>query len=288
MTILKVSQPSASNTQQTLSLKTRKTMKKLIFGILATFLFVNLVFAQNDAPKITKAEIRQAQQLAARFYNRYAQTQDVEPLIKEFFISDFGKWYKDSLSKEDNEDNAKLKNVTAKDVTRFYASWINYYYLYFNSVNFVQMQQPKISDHDAERIVEKEIEKQILLEQQLGNKTFASLNASKQYDPRMNLGEDWEIESLRKTQIILYILRKVESKFRNGAKKNLPKTRFHFLPKDIKVERFENNEEFNFPEKTIVYDVWNTKLGSDYNPSNMFLVKEKRKLKVVMVIPPPK
>ncbi|HRH41852.1 MAG TPA: hypothetical protein PKY82_09430 [Pyrinomonadaceae bacterium] len=263
-------------------------MKKLIFGILATFLFVNLVFAQNDAPKITKAEIRQAQQLAARFYNRYAQTQDVEPLIKEFFISDFGKWYKDSLSKEDNEDNAKLKNVTAKDVTRFYASWINYYYLYFNSVNFVQMQQPKISDHDAERIVEKEIEKQILLEQQLGNKTFASLNASKQYDPRMNLGEDWEIESLRKTQIILYILRKVESKFRNGAKKNLPKTRFHFLPKDIKVERFENNEEFNFPEKTIVYDVWNTKLGSDYNPSNMFLVKEKRKLKVVMVIPPPK
>ena len=66
-------------------------MKKIILGIFVAFLFVNIAFAQNNELQLTKAEILEAQQFAARFYNRLAQTQDVAPLIQEFFIRDFNK-----------------------------------------------------------------------------------------------------------------------------------------------------------------------------------------------------
>lgn len=104
-------------------------MKNLIVTILFSLFCAIPLIAQNDKePKSTPPEIKEAKQLAARFYTRLAQTQDVPPLIKEFFIRDFGKWYKSGLSSNDVE--SIMKNASLNEIRRFYTIWINYFYLH--------------------------------------------------------------------------------------------------------------------------------------------------------------
>lgn len=260
-------------------------MKKIILGIFVALLFVNIVFAQDTEPKLTKAEILEAQLLAAKFYNRLAQTQDVAPLIREFFIRDFGRWYKNVLTQD--SDPEIPKTATEKEVEQYYVTFINYFYLYFNSVNFVQIMNPKLNPKGiidivgAREIVNKEIEKQL-------KKTGLQYDTNN-FDPRSysfgfsKTGNSFE-KVIEKTNQFISILKKVEAKFRLETKKKLPKTRLYFLPKDFEAQA--DYGEFMFPKRTKLIMVWNKNLDSTHIPCVITVIKIKGKLKVLITTPP--
>ena len=68
-------------------------------------------------PKITKAEMQEAQDLAKNFTLRFIQTKDIKPLLDEFYFSDFIDRYKLWGSKEDN-----------KSVNNIFVPGLSYHY----------------------------------------------------------------------------------------------------------------------------------------------------------------
>lgn len=261
-------------------------MKKLILTILLSIICANSLYAQDDEPKLTASEKRQAQRLAARFYNRLAQTQDITPLMREFFIKDFGSWYKKILTED--SDPEIPKTATEKETERYYATVNNYFYLYFNSVNFVQIMNPELNPKGiidikgASEVVNDEIEKQL--------KNAGLQYDTNNFDPRsfsfgFSKAGDSFGKVLEKANKFNSILRIVEAKFRLETKKKLPKIRLYFLPKDFEVET--EYEDFKFPKRTKLIMVWNKNLDSTYIPCVMTLIREKGKLKVLIIFPPP-
>ncbi|MBX7174735.1 MAG: hypothetical protein K1X72_27415 [Pyrinomonadaceae bacterium] len=269
-------------------------MKIIILGFFIAILFVNISFAQDTKPNLTEAEILEAQQLAARFYNRLAQTQDVAPLVKEFFIKNFATKYKQGITNEGEFKNHK--NIRKNDVILYYTTITNYFYLYFSSINYLKMANPKLNEEEAEKIVDAKIESYLTNKIEL--KLFLSkipdlpINYS-DFDPRRIISEDWKSladfrVSFAKINELISVLRKVETEFRNQVKQNFPKQRFYYSPNNFGVSMFyENMEELNFPKKTKFLDVWIKNTGDTYIPSYMILVKIKRELKIFAITPPP-
>ena len=132
-------------------------MKKLILICLFSIVCLNSLFAQNNGEqKLTKAEILQAQQLAAKFYNRYTQTQAVEPLIKEFFIKDYVKIIRATV---EDDENPLLFKISSKDIQRFYTSFANYFFLYLRTYKHFEILLGNDSEKKADKLINPELKK---------------------------------------------------------------------------------------------------------------------------------
>lgn len=264
-------------------------MKKLILTIFLLAICLTSLFAQENEPKLTLAEKRQAQRLAARFYNRLAQTQDFKPLIKQYFISGFAKWYKDALIAEDSSDPEIPKDATEKDVLRYYTDLMNHFYLYYNSVNLVQIIHPELNPKGiieitgASEIVKDAIKKQLKIDRlQIESEDFDPINFISS-SSKTSMGFR---NSLAKVEKLITTLKKVEAKFRLETKKKVPRKRLTFLPKDFEITVSEE-DEFKYPKAKKFIMVLIKELESTHIPCVMMLVKEKNQLKVLTVFPPP-
>lgn len=86
------------------------------------------VFAQSSDKsansKITKAEAQEAQDLAKNFTMRFIQTNDIKPLLGEFYFDDFIDRYKKWGSKEDN-----------KSVNTIFVPGLDYHYKVINEAS---------------------------------------------------------------------------------------------------------------------------------------------------------
>lgn len=258
-------------------------MKNLIVTILLSIIYATSLVAQNDSePKLSKAEILQAQQLAARFYNRLAQTQDVEPLIKEFFIRDFGRWYKSVLGSDESE----FKKLSVKDVRRFYTTWINYFYLHYVSVNHLKAIKKNYSDNDAEKEINNSLK--VLL------KSYPKLLIYAEDAPvpeKLDLGESKKLmefrQKLSNVEQVVSKLKIIERKYRNKARKVAPQSVKKFEPKDFEVSLDGTYSQLKSSEKPKSYLAYSERFGNTFAPSFMYLVKESKRLEVIVITPPP-
>ncbi len=102
--------------------------------------------AQTDQPKATKAEAKEARELALNFTIQFTETQDLTPIIRDFYFSDFVERYKSFKLKDLNtravdlylapglEYNSRLlATADAQDWERFYAATNNFLLLGFIS-----------------------------------------------------------------------------------------------------------------------------------------------------------
>ncbi len=271
-------------------------MKKSILIVLFTVAYLNIASAQITYPTPTAEETKEAQELAARFYNRYNETQDIEPLIKEFFIENFsarlkfcrttdkcGGFARDFWGKD--EELIKLKAVI-KDFRRSYSFSINYFYLFFRIVNHINIIQPNNSDK-LEQLAADKIKNELKGKPELLKYAYF-------------LSADEEIETSKKTKTLAGFrkqmikaeklnaeLRKFESKLRTEAETKVSVSTIELTDTDFSIGIIENSGLFfNYPAGTKMIDAW-TKSDKDYFlPFKMDLIKENGKLKVVAIYPP--
>lgn len=250
-------------------------MKKLILGIFTAFLFVNIVFAQDNGLKLTKAEILEAQQLAARFYNRLAQTQDVEPLIKEFFIKDFVKKFRDI----DDVSEKTLRNKSSKDILQCYANLINYFFLYLRSYKHLESQFGENSEKKADLLINDELQKFLGTNSDLLK--FRNFN----FEPILSIIEIVNLKKfhreLFKVEKFNQALKKIELKFRNESVKANPKSKLSYALDDFEVSiDVGDNQSFHFHKETRFYNIYESKTYMTF-----LLVKQNGRMKIVMFLP---
>jgi hypothetical protein len=271
-------------------------MKKSILIVLLFIACFNIASAQKPYPTPTAEETKEARELAVRFYNRYNETQDIEPLIKEFFIKDFltrlkfcrktgecGGFARDFWGKDDKL--VKLKAVI-KDFRRSYSFSINYLYLFFRIVNHINIIQPDNLDK-LEQLAADKIKNELKDKPELLKYGYF-------------LSEDEEIETSKKTKTLAGFrkqmieaeklnteLRKLELKLRSKAEKAAPKAKLRFFPNDFRIDIEENmGLFFNYPEGTRMIEVWRKSDENDFIPFKIDLIKANGKLKVVAIYPP--
>src|SRR5438477_5240231 len=87
-------------------------MKKLslviaIFFVVCQTAYLPAVYSQTKKDEITAEEKKAANELADRFMQRLDETGDIEPLIKEMFVSDFIQRYVKEEKNKQARENAK-------------------------------------------------------------------------------------------------------------------------------------------------------------------------------------
>ncbi len=273
-------------------------MRKINFTIILIILLVNVAFGQKPDPTPTAEETKEAQELAAKFYSRLAETQDVTPLIDEFFVSDFltrlgfcgksddcGGFSRDFWGEEvwqKNNWQRKLK-IKKSDLQRYYAFYINYFYLFFRIVNHVN--KLKLSDsNNLEKYVSTEIKKQMKHKPELLK--YAIYLSGDQEEANFDKSRSvFELrQHLTKAELLISVLKKIETHFLTQIKeKELPQS--IYLPQNFGIDIDENKSLFfNYPIGMRLIAVWSNE--EDFLFFKMDLVKENGKLKVVVIYPP--
>jgi hypothetical protein len=269
-------------------------MNKLRLIILIFIACCNTTVAQETYPTPTAEETKEAQEFAAKFYNRYDETQDIEPLINEFFVKDFdsrvefcwttgecGGFARDFWG--EHEDLVELKGQTI-DFRRLYSFSINYFYLYFKIYNHIKFLQKDSHEVDYEKATISAIENSLKNRPELLRHGFFS-------DTDSELPKPTSLEGFRAQMVeaeeLISELRKLESKFRTEAETKVSVSAIKLTDVDFTVSIIENSGLFfNYPVGTRMIDVW-TKTDKDgFLPFKMDLIKENRKLKVVAIYPP--
>lgn len=271
-------------------------MKRIALPICLFLLLLQSGFAQVQVDERIppKGEIREAQNLAARFFNSYQNTQDISPLIKEFFIRDFstrlkfcrtsgecGGFGRDFWGKD--EELTKVHG-TERDYLRGYINSINYFYLYSRSIVFLASlagKQLSESEEDSENIVE-----QKLREELKGNPEALKLNFFGNPDeslPKlMSLGE-FHARQIKYEQLVV-ALRTIERKLRTELVRKRPKTILRVRPSEFRVYKEPNKGRFfKYSTEIQVYDVSSAK---DNILFKIDIIRDGRKLKIVAVYPP--
>ena len=230
--------------------------------------------------------------LALSFFDRYQQTQDITPLIKEFFVTDFGKRLIFCRTTSEcggfgrvfwQPPEHPLPFTPAEnDYVREYAAFINYFYLSYQAgANLAATARPKSSEPQADGDNTVSVELRALLED---NPRFL------RYDLFAHVGEPLpkaaSIAQYRQNQKnfeqLIAALRIVESRSRvglpKGSRKELSSKNFLVVFADNDHSRF-----FNYPSNTQMLEVvWP---GPERLPWIMDLIREGGKLKIVAVYP---
>jgi hypothetical protein len=272
-------------------------MKRLSTIIFLFCFLAGNINGQVKRPKPSAAEERKAKNLAVSFFNRFQETQDLTPLIKEHFVKDFARRLKFCHTTDECGGFAKdfwkeieelaAVNATETDSQRLSISVINYFFLYFRSIEYLNDNYPrKMSDANREtaaKRVEKELE--FLLKD---DPKLIKFNSFGNYSgERM----DWKFKSLDELRQFLNdyekfvtALRTVEAKLRNNLLKKNPDAKKSLSTKDFRVDVEENhNRFFDYPVGTRMLEVWSNKSST---PFVMNLIEEDGKLKIVAIYPP--
>lgn len=265
-------------------------MRKIHFTIIFFILLTVSMFGQTPVLTPNIEETKEAQELAAKFYNRFAETQDITPLITEFFIKDFvirlkfcrdtgkcGGFARDFWGKEENKFQKEKS-----DYLGAYTNSINYLFLYYRSVShLVSNPQIAIENGDSEKA------------QELVNKQLTELLADASDTNTSEKNNEYEefktIVEYRKNQEkfekLNAALKIIELKNRTEAQKKYPERNFTFSPKNFWIGIDESRKPFfNYPIGTRLVEVLPNDIKFLY--FKMDLIKENGKLRIVAIYPP--
>src|SRR4030095_10209323 len=100
--------------------------RSIVFGFAVLVLLTFPVFAQtktNNDDEISAKEKIELMRFTKRFVRRMQQTRDVRPLLREFFIRDYGEFW--SLTMRSEMDEIKDYKLTKRDFQRSAIVFIN-------------------------------------------------------------------------------------------------------------------------------------------------------------------
>ncbi|GEM_PF-4137482 len=273
---------------------------------LAVWLNPILISAQqssNCERKPVFKEEGEAKTLAITFLKRYEETQDIAPLIKEFFIVDFAARLKVCYSTEKCEGFAKdfwkfeegffPRQAAKKDLVRYYTNIINAMFLHFQTLKHLN---PKGSDDDAEtaqKIILKEF--RIMLRDDAKLIKFAHDYLGIDLEKGVVCEEgalsfSYKFKSLRQFRYFLSnmeklisVFREIEHRFRASRQDKNLNANMVLSPDDFRVDVESNvGKFFNYPIGTRILEVW----AFENMPFKIDLIREKGMLKIVAVYPP--
>lgn len=250
-------------------------MRKINFTVIVIILLVNVNFGQKIKPKITATEKRQAKQIAARFYNRFAETQDITPLIDEFFVSDFIPRLKQTLIKDD--EISQIKEISEKDISQFYKAFINYFFIYLNLYEVLSHNSKADNHEEIDKLINAELKlllndtPQILMYQSFNIWELPSLSETENVDEYKQ-----EIVNLAEFN---NALRKINTAFhKNTVKRNY----YSYTANDFGVIVTNTNEGWiDYPNGTKFLRVTFKKEF----PITMLLIQQETSLKIATVFP---
>lgn len=264
--------------------------------LIALCLLTNSVFGQPDPPKPTVGDEREAKVLAAKFFSRFQETQDLSPLLDEFFIKDFstrlkfcgntdecGGFAKDFWGK--NEELSTLKSEE-RDFQRLFVNTINNLYLTFRSLNYMANSKnkefPDLGSDEEKELVDK-VKAVLKDDAHLIHLGFFSQNSDTpppvattliQFRRRMA-----DFEKLNQA------LRTVASGLREDRKRLTSETDLAMAPRSFEIDLEENTGRFfNYPVGTRMIEVWPDEIAA--LPFKMDLIRVGGKLKIVAIYPP--
>jgi len=246
---------------------------------------------QTERPKPAAQDEKDASALAAAFFDRYQQTQDITPLIKEFFVSDFEKRLVFCRTTHECEGFARdfwkppehplPFTPTDKDYVRQYAALINFFYLYpLAESNFALSAGQKPIDFEVEgqKLVSSEIKALLKGNSEALKYDFFENPDSPYTEPASIVEFRNRVENFEQ---LIAAVRIVESRSRAGLPKGARKK---LSSREIQVNFAENGQSrfFDYPIHTQMFQVWPE---TDDTILMMDLIREKGKLKIVAVYP---
>lgn len=271
-------------------------MKRLSIIIFFLYFLAGNINGQVKPADLSAAEEREAKNLAVSFFNRFQETQDIAPLIKEYFVKDFTRRLKfcDTTGEcggknrdfwQERKDLTAV-NATETDSQRGYVCTINYLFLYFRSIQYLNDSYPqKMNDANLE-IAAKSVEKELnsVLKDNPELIKFNFFSDSDEEDNFKFNSLDELSQRFNDYEKFLSALKIVETKLRNNFLKEKPDASIFFSPTDFSVSVEENyNRFFDYPVGTRMLEVW-CKIGSLLFVMN--LINEDGKLKIVAIYLP--
>jgi hypothetical protein len=268
-----------------------------------------LVQQEDDNRKPTPEEDREARRMVVAFSKRYKETQDIKPLVREFFIKDFSTRLKVCYSTDKCRGFGKdffqfgeksvARKTTKLDLLRFYGGLMNLYFLHY-------FQIPKHLNPDSIESLEEIGLKMILRElASLIKDDTELLKFASDYfgidivtgvERDESLNNPFKFKSVNQLRSFLRNLeklddafRKLERKFRSNRQKEKLKTISVLQPKDLRIYAEPIGKEFfNFPIGTRIIEVWSAfdMAKSSFFPFKFDLLREKGKLRIIAVYPP--
>lgn len=268
--------------------------------IITYFLFFLSVCTngQTTPSDLSPEEERAAKDLAVSFFNRFQETQDITPLIKEFFIKDFarrlkfcnttgecGGRFRDFWGKQ--EELTALK-ATSRDFQRWYLLLMNNLFLYFRSIQYLNDNYPQKMTDSSYKIATKTIDNELICLLGVNHKLlkynfFSESGADVEDDFKPKTLNEFR-QLLNNYETFLAALKTVESKLRTAFRKKKPDVEISFSPTEFPVHVEENyNRFFDYPIGTKMLEIW---CDNDSLLFVMNLIKENGKLKVVAIYLP--
>lgn len=122
--------------------------RPFVLVVVFILLIANVANGQDKTPVMpTAAEQQEVQALAERFVEQLLQTQDITPLMSEFFVSGFSSCLRQQLiDGMDPSDRSKMQ-LTSEELLRGYAAFINI--TYFATVAHLYDEGRGLSKYDS-------------------------------------------------------------------------------------------------------------------------------------------
>ncbi len=267
---------------------------KRFFGVsFGLLVFLTSVIGQNVPAKLSPSDEKEANALAAEFFNRFSETLDVTPLIKVNFVSDFDRrlsfcrttreceGFGRDFWKGPEQDERSI-NPTADDYLRQYASAINYFYLYSQIGTYLAGGRKSIDDDIDVKAISSKLKDRlkdqpnVLRWDFFGNFDEASLEPKSISEFR---------EQIAEFEKLVEELRIIAWEERAAQRKTDPKAKFSLVQNDFHAQVEENRGLFfDYPVGTKMIEVWPNEGVLLF--FKMDLIKEKGRLKIVAIYPP--
>lgn len=260
----------------------------LLLGVLLSAV---LAVATQNAPKVSAQDEREAKAVAEAFFQKYLETTDLTPLLREFFVTDFptrlkfcgtsdeddcGGFGKDFWEK--NEELTKLNGEEA-DFKRVYVNKVNYLFLYTRSVSNLQIATNGKTEHESMVLAEKLITRRLgeLLKEYpkaLQYHLFANPDSVSPEYRTLDQYTNGMLDFERLNQA----LRTIENETRPKNKSVNRTISFRIDYKD-NIRRF-----FKYPSGTRIIEAWPDEF--QWFPFKIDMIRNKGKLQIVAIYPP--
>jgi hypothetical protein len=273
-------------------------MKRAILTTCVYYLLFGIVYGQaKDFLILSPKEEVEAKALASSFFNRFEKTRDIKPLIKEFFINDFGRRLKfcgttgicKQVGNEFWQKNEALTGLRAseKDFARAYANIINTLFLFQGFFYYTSLEFDSHSE-DFDNISEKKF-KAIYLKTSKSNRLLPKPKAFEIFfegiDKYDNPKTRRELHRyFGKREKLAELMRIIDVEWRNELLKKKKIEKSTYYPNQFEIyAKFENNQYFDYPFETKIISASSNRF---WDHLYMDMIRENGRLKIVSVYSP--
>ena len=274
-------------------------MKKLLITLCIFYILSVNITGQIKNSIPSPEEEREAKALAVSFFTRFQETQDITPLIKEFFVKDFatrlkfcgttnecGGFARDFWGKR---EELIAINATEVDFQRSYSLSINILFLEMRCVTYsngnIDRKIDEIDGKTTEKVIKNDL-KVLLKDNSKLLKFGAFSEETDEYKPLKFKTLDKFHQYLNDGEKYLSVLKTYESKLRADLQKQQPSINFSKSSIDFSVNSEENSRQFfNYPVGTKMLFVFSTPFDFCF-AFKMDFIKEAGKLKIVAIYIP--